>query len=361
MKPLLTFMLGAYNQEEYVAEAVKSALAQDYSPLQVILSDDHSTDHTFEIIKELAGAYRGPHELVLNQNPSNVGLSEHVNRLSRLAKGELIVDGSGDDIFAPDRTSRLFDAWDDAGRLPTYVFSRMIHIDRAGRVLGSGWQQPGEPTHRSFKKPASPSSYVHSLQPEIFGCVGAYSPSLFSVFGDLPPNLIHEDAVLGLRAVLTGGVLMVDSPLVKYRCHGKNMFNGNHYWCPTTFEAVRAQEARLPLDFANRATMYRAFEADLARASALGILSDTEYAKAAALARQKGERAALESEFFTAGTRRRVQLLAQLTRAGTPPWELKRLLFRLPPSRWFCVAKLIRGHWRARFAPPRYEPMTAES
>ena len=46
--PLATFTVFAYNQEAYVAEAVRGALAQRYRPLQVILSDDASTDRTFE-------------------------------------------------------------------------------------------------------------------------------------------------------------------------------------------------------------------------------------------------------------------------------------------------------------------------
>ena len=37
-RPLATFTVFAYNQEAYVAEAVRGALAQQYRPLQVILS-----------------------------------------------------------------------------------------------------------------------------------------------------------------------------------------------------------------------------------------------------------------------------------------------------------------------------------
>ena len=48
-KPLLTFAVGAYNQERFIREAVESAFAQTYSPLEIVLSDDCSRDRTFEI------------------------------------------------------------------------------------------------------------------------------------------------------------------------------------------------------------------------------------------------------------------------------------------------------------------------
>jgi glycosyltransferase involved in cell wall biosynthesis len=46
----------AYNHERFIAEAVRGALSQTYSPLEIIISDDCSTDRTFEIIQsEVAG------------------------------------------------------------------------------------------------------------------------------------------------------------------------------------------------------------------------------------------------------------------------------------------------------------------
>ncbi|MEO5658257.1 MAG: glycosyltransferase, partial [Polaromonas sp.] len=47
--PLVTFVLFAYNQKKFIAEAVNGALSQTYSPLQIILSDDASTDGTYEV------------------------------------------------------------------------------------------------------------------------------------------------------------------------------------------------------------------------------------------------------------------------------------------------------------------------
>lgn len=53
-RPLVTFALIAYDQERFIREAVEGAFSQTYSPLEIILSDDCSSDRTFEIIKDVA-------------------------------------------------------------------------------------------------------------------------------------------------------------------------------------------------------------------------------------------------------------------------------------------------------------------
>jgi hypothetical protein len=46
-RPFVTFALFVYNQEKYIREAVEGAFSQTYEPLEIILSDDCSTDRTF--------------------------------------------------------------------------------------------------------------------------------------------------------------------------------------------------------------------------------------------------------------------------------------------------------------------------
>src|SRR3954447_21388990 len=49
--PLISIILLCYNQENYVAEAVDGVLKQTYSPLEVLIFDDFSSDHTEEVIR----------------------------------------------------------------------------------------------------------------------------------------------------------------------------------------------------------------------------------------------------------------------------------------------------------------------
>jgi glycosyltransferase involved in cell wall biosynthesis len=94
----VTLTLIAYNQENYVREAIESALAQTFSPLEIILSDDCSPDQTFAIMQEMVGSYRGPHRVHARREPVNVGTVQHLINVSRAAQGELVVIAAGDDL-----------------------------------------------------------------------------------------------------------------------------------------------------------------------------------------------------------------------------------------------------------------------
>jgi len=78
--PRVTFFLFAYNQADFIRDACEAALAQTYTPLEVILSDDCSSDETFQIMQDVVASYSGPHQVRLNRNDQNLGLIGHVNR-----------------------------------------------------------------------------------------------------------------------------------------------------------------------------------------------------------------------------------------------------------------------------------------
>jgi len=106
-RPLVTFALFAYNQESFTREAMAGALAQTYSSLEIILSEDCSTDLTFKIIQEMADIYRGPHRVILSRNPINLNIGGHVAHVFDKASGEIIVATAGDDVSAPYRTATI--------------------------------------------------------------------------------------------------------------------------------------------------------------------------------------------------------------------------------------------------------------
>jgi glycosyltransferase involved in cell wall biosynthesis len=130
--PLVTFALFAYNQEEYIKEAVQGALAQDYEPLEIILSDDCSSDRTFETMIEMAQSYSGPNKIVVRRNPANRGLCLHVKDVAELARGDWIVVAAGDDISHPYRTRAMIEALTNGAFL--YGDSAFDEIDEQGVI-----------------------------------------------------------------------------------------------------------------------------------------------------------------------------------------------------------------------------------
>lgn len=106
-RPLVTFALFAYNQEKFIREAVDGAFSQTYEPLEIILSDDCSSDRTFEIMQEMAAEYDGPHEVRVRQSEVNLGTLSHVLAAMAEARGDYMVIAAGDDISEASRTTTL--------------------------------------------------------------------------------------------------------------------------------------------------------------------------------------------------------------------------------------------------------------
>jgi len=122
-RPLVTFALFAYNQEKYIREAVEGAFSQTYEPLEIILSDDCSSDRTFEIMQEMAAAYEGPHKVFVRRNPFNLGTAMHVQLAFAQSSGQLFVVAAGDDISTCNRVAVLVEAWMEAGQPEGVVHS----------------------------------------------------------------------------------------------------------------------------------------------------------------------------------------------------------------------------------------------
>ncbi|MEI7831706.1 MAG: glycosyltransferase [bacterium] len=209
-KPLLTFIVMAYNQERIIHEAIKGALSQTYSPLEIVLSDDCSPDRTFEIMQEMVADYQGPHTIVLNRNETNQGICGHVNRVLELAQGELIVMSAGDDISLPHRTQKLYEVWEESGRKAMSIFSNVYMMNFNGEVFGPKY-------HKPVKVLKSVKQAISSNNCFVLGASHAFSRRLFTEFGSISPGIIHEDLVIPFRALLADGISYLDDCLVKYR------------------------------------------------------------------------------------------------------------------------------------------------
>jgi glycosyltransferase involved in cell wall biosynthesis len=207
-RPLVTFALFAYNQEKYIREAVEGAFAQTYEPLEIILSDDCSSDRTFEIMQEMAAVYEGPHEVVLNQNCINLGLIGHVNLISDLAKGDYIAAAAGDDISLPHRIKVVSEEITKSH--PLLIHSSVQRINEDGSLQHD---IPNNPTlwNTNDLKLAATSGALY------IGATGIWSKVLFEKYGKIKALKSYEDLVLGYRASLEGSIGFINMPLVIYR------------------------------------------------------------------------------------------------------------------------------------------------
>ena len=111
--PLVSICVPSYNGEKWIREAIDSALAQTYKPLEIVIVDDASTDNTLEIIQ----SYRDP-RIRIEVNKKNLGPTNNKNRCIKLAKGSLIKFLSQDDALYPscvEKMAKLFKFYQQIG------------------------------------------------------------------------------------------------------------------------------------------------------------------------------------------------------------------------------------------------------
>jgi glycosyltransferase involved in cell wall biosynthesis len=203
-----SFVVLSYNQEEYVAEAVLSALAQEGPPLEIILSDDCSQDGTFRIMQQIAADYRGPHSVTVRRNEKNLGLVGHFAKIFSLCTGDVMIVAWGDDSSVPDRalqTKEVFetsDAW--------LVHSHATCVDLAGNEI--------PPTYlEADLVKGSDISSIATSRGLYLGATAAYHRKLVQKYGHITNPRAYEDLVYGFRAALEKGAHFIDKPLVRYR------------------------------------------------------------------------------------------------------------------------------------------------
>ncbi len=210
--PVVSLLLIAYNQQTTIGEAVSAALNQTYSPLEIVISDDASGDATWARIQSAVEGYAGPHQVVLNRNEHNLGIGAHLSHLVELSRGELLFVAAGDDISLPQRCERVVGAWLASNRRLDLIATELTDVDEYGT------------THDCIT-PSDLASYRNAADwiarpPFVVGAAQAWTRRVFERFGPLPPGVVAEDLIMVFRAIVSGGAMTLNEPLVRYRRGG---------------------------------------------------------------------------------------------------------------------------------------------
>lgn len=128
-QPLVTVICLCYNHQRFIKEAIESVWQQDYSPIQLIVVDDGSSDGSATIIKKLL--YHKPEATFLAQE-TNLGSCRSFNRALKLASGDFVIDLAADDVLLPNRVSAGVEMFQETGREYGLQFSDAEIISEDG-------------------------------------------------------------------------------------------------------------------------------------------------------------------------------------------------------------------------------------
>lgn len=131
--PLVTVICLCYNHEKFVEEAIRSVQNQDYPNIEIIIVDDHSTDHSKQIIEK---SISGVKKIEFISLAENVGNCKAFNMGLAKANGDFIIDFSTDDILMSNRIERGISAFNSVDNKVGVNFTDAELIDEDGIGLG---------------------------------------------------------------------------------------------------------------------------------------------------------------------------------------------------------------------------------
>lgn len=218
-RPLVSVLVPTYQGEAHVGDTLRSVLAQTHEHLEVVVSDDGSTDGTLDVVHDVAA----DDPRVRIDAHENIGIFANPIRLLRQAEGELVKFLLQDDLLDPTAIERLAAPMADPGIA--------LSTSRRRRIDGRGAELP--------EVPATTAIVAHAgrLDGRVLGShlllgqlnrIGELSTVLYrrdvldpATLWDFPGWGVrgNGDVVVHLKALAAGDAWYEPEPLSSFRTH----------------------------------------------------------------------------------------------------------------------------------------------
>lgn len=153
----VSIVMCTYNGERYLKEQLMSLLNQTYSPIEIIIQDDLSTDNTLEIIHDYQERYPGI--IHLFQNSRRLGYNQNFLSAYQKANGYYIASADQDDIWETNKIEILIREIGDS----TLIFHNSVLFNQKNPNMGllhkKDW---GEHPH-PLSVLVNPKAYGHQI------------------------------------------------------------------------------------------------------------------------------------------------------------------------------------------------------
>lgn len=218
--PLVSVAMATYNGAAYLKEQLSSILGQSYSNLEIIITDDASSDETLAILRDFE---RSHEKIKVFRHRVNQGITATFENSIKNCHGEFIAISDQDDIWELNKIEVLLNAMENEDA----ICSDSELVDQSGRTL-----------NKRISSLVNLKSF-HSGVPFLMGiCLPGHTLMMQGDFAKyiMPmPLEIMYDRWISFCAAANNGIKYVHLPLVKYRQHNTNCFGvgkaknkGNH-------------------------------------------------------------------------------------------------------------------------------------
>ena len=201
---MVSVCMATYNGEKYLKRQLDTILEQLNPEDELVISDDSSTDHTIELIKE----YDDGRITLIEKANFGSPVFNMENALKK-AKGDYIFLADQDDVWLPGRVTKTLE------QLQHYnlVVCNAFIVDENEKIINESYfDWKGSKT--GFWKNLKKNSYI--------GCAMALDRKILNAALPFPSNLIMHDIWIGLLAERLGKVKFFNDRLIYYRRHVSN-------------------------------------------------------------------------------------------------------------------------------------------
>ena len=202
--------MATYNGEKYIKEQLESILSQLDENDEVIVSDDHSTDKTLDIVKDLEDS-----RIKIYSNELGKGYSKNFENSITHSTGDIIFLSDQDDVWMPNKVELMLKELYNAD----LVISDAIVTDGNLNVT----------IDSHFKRHGTKTGFLENwMKTRYIGACMAFHKGILEKVLPFPKNqkLCAHDYWIANVGELYYKVKLVDVPLMKYRRHGSNASTG---------------------------------------------------------------------------------------------------------------------------------------
>ena len=209
-----------YNQRETCIEAINSLITQTLALDLVIISDDCSTDGTYEIIKNYLIQNNQHQNIKISQSEKNLGFIPHFNAVIKehCAESDLIFYNAGDDISEVNRVEEFYRDY-VAKENPRHFLGHSYVTS-----FGSGTEEILVPPIEFIKENRELCLIASAYH---IGASQVFTGALFFDFGPILFDDCYEDLTLGYRALLKNAYHFIPKALLRYRVGGLSSWQNN--------------------------------------------------------------------------------------------------------------------------------------
>jgi glycosyltransferase involved in cell wall biosynthesis len=166
------------DKEKHVAKTVLSVLDQTL-PCHVVLSDQGSTDKSFEILLALKSHYRGPHKVSVLRCPDTEpkgmrGMNAHLDWIMSQIDEDVILITSADDLAYPDRNEKVAKAFSE--KKPDMVLTALHFVEPDMKIYGvtARPKEDGFVTPKECLEGLVGGSTAHAWTRDFYNAVGGF-------------------------------------------------------------------------------------------------------------------------------------------------------------------------------------------